>query len=81
MAEAMKGATKVMMRLNSQVNIPGLQKIMMEFEKQSEVMDMKASSLLSLSLSLSISLSAVFVLVLRVFAWFACRVRVSLSSH
>lgn len=41
MAEAMKGATKVMMRLNSQVNIPGLQKIMMEFEKQSEIMDMK----------------------------------------
>lgn len=30
-----------MMRLNARMNLPGLQKIMMEFERQSEIMDMK----------------------------------------
>ena len=34
MAKAMQGVTKAMGRMNKQVNMPQLQKIMMEFEKQ-----------------------------------------------
>ena len=30
-----------MSSMNKRVNLPGIQKIMMEFEKQSEIMDMK----------------------------------------
>ncbi|KAJ1986375.1 ESCRT-III subunit protein did4 [Dimargaris cristalligena] len=41
MGEAMRGATKAMKSMNGQMNLPGLQKIMMEFEKESEMMDMK----------------------------------------
>lgn len=41
MAQAMKGVTKAMSRMNSQLKLPQIQKIMMEFEKQSEIMDMK----------------------------------------
>lgn len=41
MAEAMKGVTKAMMTMNKQLKLPQIQKIMMEFEKQSEIMDMK----------------------------------------
>eukprot|EP01147_Barroeca_monosierra_P008647 gene8647-10299_t len=41
MAKAMAGVTKAMSRMNKTMNIPALQKIMMEFEKQSEMMDMK----------------------------------------
>ncbi|EGD75599.1 charged multivesicular body protein 2a [Salpingoeca rosetta] len=41
MAKAMSGVTKAMARMNKTMNIPALQKIMAEFEKQSEVMDMK----------------------------------------
>lgn len=52
MAEAMRGVTKVknpvfnfkfqaMAQMNRRVNLPAIQKIMMEFEKQSEMMDMK----------------------------------------
>ncbi|KAI9317916.1 Snf7-domain-containing protein [Dichotomocladium elegans] len=41
MAEAMKGATKAMSSMNRQMNLPKIQQIMMEFEKESEVMDMK----------------------------------------
>ena len=41
MAEAMKGVAKAMRSMNKQVNLPGIQKIMMEFEQQSEIMDMK----------------------------------------
>eukprot|EP00053_Salpingoeca_punica_P005440 m.54335 g.54335 ORF g.54335 m.54335 type:complete len:227 (+) comp13242_c0_seq1:160-840(+) len=41
MAKAMKGVTKAMQRMNAAMNIPALQQIMMEFEKQSEIMDMK----------------------------------------
>jgi charged multivesicular body protein 2A len=41
MAEAMKGVTKAMMTMNRRMNLPAMQKIMMEFEKQSEMMDMK----------------------------------------
>jgi charged multivesicular body protein 2A len=41
MSDAMRGATKAMMVMNKQVNIPQMQRILMEFEKQSETMDMK----------------------------------------
>merc|ERR1712117_360543 len=41
MAQAMKGVTKAMRRMNNQMKLPQIQKIMMEFEKQSEIMDMK----------------------------------------
>ncbi|CAI4230967.1 unnamed protein product [Auanema sp. JU1783] len=41
MAQAMKGVTKAMQSMNRQLNLPQIQKIMMEFEKQSEIMDMK----------------------------------------
>jgi len=41
MGEAMRGVTRAMMVMNSQMNLPAMQRIMMEFEKQSERMDMK----------------------------------------
>ncbi|KAI3384174.1 hypothetical protein SNEBB_008208 [Seison nebaliae] len=41
MAQAMKGVAQAMGRMNKQMNLPEIQKIMMEFEKQSEMMDMK----------------------------------------
>jgi len=41
MAEAMKGVTKAMQNMNRQMKLPQIQKILQEFEKQSEVMDMK----------------------------------------
>ena len=41
MAQAMKGVTRAMQNMNKQMNMPQIQKIMMEFEKQSEIMDMK----------------------------------------
>eukprot|EP00027_Filamoeba_sp_ATCC50430_P003178 CAMPEP_0168556858 /NCGR_PEP_ID=MMETSP0413-20121227/9111_1 /TAXON_ID=136452 /ORGANISM="Filamoeba nolandi, Strain NC-AS-23-1" /LENGTH=214 /DNA_ID=CAMNT_0008587841 /DNA_START=75 /DNA_END=719 /DNA_ORIENTATION=- len=41
MAQAMRGVTKAMMVMNRRMNLPAMQKIMMEFEKQSEIMDMK----------------------------------------
>ncbi|CAB3405561.1 unnamed protein product [Caenorhabditis bovis] len=41
MASAMKGVTRAMQSMNRQLNLPQIQKIMMEFEKQSEIMDMK----------------------------------------
>lgn len=41
MAEAMKGATKAMASMNRTMNLPAIQNIMMEFEKESEIMDMK----------------------------------------
>src|SRR5690606_7631341 len=41
MADAMKGVTRAMVRMNRQINLPGLQNIMMEFERQSQIMDMK----------------------------------------
>jgi charged multivesicular body protein 2A len=41
MAEAMKGVTKAMSTMNKKMNLPQIQKIMMEFEKQTEMMDMK----------------------------------------
>lgn len=41
MADAMRGATKAMGSMNRQMNLPKIQQIMMEFEKESEIMDMK----------------------------------------
>jgi len=41
MAQAMKGVTKAMQSMNKQLNLPQIQKILQEFEKQSEIMDMK----------------------------------------
>jgi len=41
MAQAMKGCAKTMATMNKQMKLPQIQKIMMEFEKQSEIMDMK----------------------------------------
>merc|ERR1711937_648754 len=41
MAKAMKGVTKAMQRMNKSMKLPQIQKIMQEFEKQSEMMNMK----------------------------------------
>eukprot|EP00695_Tsukubamonas_globosa_P003348 TRINITY_DN588_c0_g1_i1.p1 TRINITY_DN588_c0_g1~~TRINITY_DN588_c0_g1_i1.p1 ORF type:complete len:212 (-),score=48.41 TRINITY_DN588_c0_g1_i1:60-695(-) len=41
MGEAMKGVTRAMVAMNRQMNIPQMQRIMQEFEKQSEIMDLK----------------------------------------
>ena len=41
MADALKGVTKAMQSKNSQMNLPAIQKIMMDFEKESGMMDMK----------------------------------------
>ncbi|KAK9497320.1 hypothetical protein O3M35_004660 [Rhynocoris fuscipes] len=41
MAQAMKGVSKAMQTMNRQLNLPQIQQILQEFEKQSEIMDMK----------------------------------------
>lgn len=41
MAEAMKGVTKAMKTMNKQINLPQIQKIMIDFEQESEILDMK----------------------------------------
>ncbi|ERL88001.1 hypothetical protein D910_05390 [Dendroctonus ponderosae] len=41
MAQAMKGVTRAMASMNRQLNLPQIQRILQEFEKQSEIMDMK----------------------------------------
>lgn len=41
MAQAMKGVTRAMASMNRQLNLPQIQHILQEFEKQSEIMDMK----------------------------------------
>ena len=41
MANAIKGVTKALMSMNRQMNLPQIQRIMQEFEKQTEIMDMK----------------------------------------
>ncbi|KAF8652736.1 hypothetical protein AX16_004234 [Volvariella volvacea WC 439] len=41
MAEAMRGATRAMASMNRGLNLPGIQRIMREFEKESSMMDMK----------------------------------------
>lgn len=40
MGEAMKAVTKAMGTMNRQMNLPSLQKIMQEFERQNEKMEM-----------------------------------------
>ncbi|KAL9250639.1 Mechanosensitive ion channel protein 10-like protein [Drosera capensis] len=40
MGQAMKGVTKAMGKMNRQLNLPGLQKIMQEFERQNEKMEL-----------------------------------------
>eukprot|EP01128_Nolandella_sp_AFSM9_P005325 TRINITY_DN2550_c0_g1_i1.p1 TRINITY_DN2550_c0_g1~~TRINITY_DN2550_c0_g1_i1.p1 ORF type:complete len:222 (-),score=71.21 TRINITY_DN2550_c0_g1_i1:90-755(-) len=45
MNNAMKGVTRAMMRMNRSMNLPGLQRIMMEFQKQSEIMNMKEETI------------------------------------
>ncbi|KAL9257379.1 Vacuolar protein sorting-associated protein 2 homolog 1-like protein [Drosera capensis] len=40
MGQAMKGVTKAMGKMNRQLNLPGLQKIMQEFEWQNEKMEL-----------------------------------------
>merc|ERR1712179_706110 len=41
MADAMVGAAKAMKKMNKTMDMPQLQKIMMEFERQSDTMDLK----------------------------------------
>ncbi|KAG5635548.1 hypothetical protein H0H81_010895 [Sphagnurus paluster] len=41
MAEAMRGATRAMASMNRGLNLPGIQRIMNDFEKESSMMDMK----------------------------------------
>ncbi|VVC35417.1 Snf7 family [Cinara cedri] len=41
MGQAMKGVTKVIHNMNRQLNLPQIQRILQDFEKQSEIMDMK----------------------------------------
>ncbi|GAB0097983.1 charged multivesicular body protein 2a [Sergentomyia squamirostris] len=41
MAQAMKGVTRAMQNMNKQLNLPQIQKILHDFERQSEMMDMK----------------------------------------
>lgn len=41
MAQAMSGVTKAMQSMNRQLNLPQIQRILHEFERQSEMMDMK----------------------------------------
>ena len=41
MAQAMKGVSKAMQSMNRQLNLPQIHKILQEFERQSEIMDMK----------------------------------------
>ncbi|GAA5880197.1 hypothetical protein JCM3774_006083 [Rhodotorula dairenensis] len=41
MAEAMKGATRAMSMMSRQMNLPQIQRILQEFERESSVMDMK----------------------------------------
>ncbi|KAJ1665351.1 ESCRT-III subunit protein did4 [Coemansia sp. RSA 1813] len=41
MSMAMRGATNAMKSMNKSMNLPGMQKVLMDFERESEVMDMK----------------------------------------
>ena len=41
MAMAMKGVTRALQSMNRQMNLPQIARIMQEFEKQSDMMDMK----------------------------------------
>ena len=39
------GVTKALKRMNNKLNLPQLQKIMMEFERESEIMDLKEETI------------------------------------
>lgn len=41
MAQAMRGVTRALQSMNRQMNLPQISRIMQEFEKQSDMMDMK----------------------------------------
>ncbi|KAJ2449999.1 ESCRT-III subunit protein did4, partial [Coemansia sp. RSA 2424] len=41
MATAMRGATSAMKSMNKSMNLPGMQRVLMDFERESETMDMK----------------------------------------
>jgi len=41
MAEAMRGATRAMASMNKGMNLPAISKILMDFERESDMMDMK----------------------------------------
>lgn len=41
MCKAMAGVTRSLQSMNSQMNMPAMQKMMMEYEKQSELMEFK----------------------------------------
>jgi charged multivesicular body protein 2A len=41
MATAMRGVTRALQSMNRQMNLPQISRIMQEFEKQSDIMDMK----------------------------------------
>jgi charged multivesicular body protein 2A len=41
MTDAMKGVTRTMVSMNQKMNLPAMQKVMMEFARQNEVMGMK----------------------------------------
>jgi charged multivesicular body protein 2A len=45
MSDSMKGVTKALKSMNKGVNLPQIQKIMMEFEKESAVMEMKEETM------------------------------------
>ncbi|KAJ2727146.1 ESCRT-III subunit protein did4 [Coemansia sp. Benny D115] len=41
MATAMRGATSAMKSMNGTMNLPGIQKVLADFERESDMMDMK----------------------------------------
>jgi len=41
MADSMKGVTKAMKQMNGMMDLPGMQKVMADFEKESEIMGLK----------------------------------------
>ncbi len=41
MTDALKGVTKALSQMNRQINLPQINKILQDFEKESEVMSMK----------------------------------------
>ncbi|KAH7818103.1 Vacuolar protein sorting 2 (Vps2) [Monocercomonoides exilis] len=45
MITCMKGVTKIMTQMNKKISAPEMSKIMMEFQKQSETMDMKMETM------------------------------------
>jgi len=41
MMQSMKGATSLLGSMNRQMNLPGLQRIAMEFERENDIMDQR----------------------------------------